>query len=85
MGLFGWVIFWLCEKLDEVVVGRVDVEMELFFLRLILDVIGKVVFNYEFDFLINDIGIVEVSLFNFFIGGYYLFIVFMFIIGGFFF
>lgn len=54
----------MCDKLDEVVVFEISVEMELFFLRLILDVIGKVVFNYEFDFLLNDVGIVEVGFWD---------------------
>lgn len=85
MGLFGRATLRLCEKLDEAAAGRVDVEMESLFSRLTLDVIGKAVFNYEFDSLTNDTGIVEVSLFNFSTGGHHLFIAFMLITGGFFF
>lgn len=65
MGLFGRATQRLCDKLDEAAAGKLDVEMESLFSRLTLDVIGKAVFNYEFDSLTNDTGIVEVSLFNF--------------------
>jgi beta-ring hydroxylase len=59
MGLFGRATQRLCDKLDEAAASKVDVEMESLFSRLTLDVIGKAVFNYEFDSLTNDTGIVE--------------------------
>jgi hypothetical protein len=34
--------------------------MESLFSRLTLDIIGRAVFNYDFDSLTNDTGIVEV-------------------------
>lgn len=50
----------LCQKLDSAASDGEDVEMESLFSRLTLDIIGKAVFNYEFDSLTNDTGIVEV-------------------------
>ncbi|CAA6666515.1 unnamed protein product [Spirodela intermedia] len=49
----------LCQKLDSAASDGEDVEMESIFSRLTLDIIGKAVFNYEFDSLTNDTGIVE--------------------------
>ncbi|CAA7403309.1 unnamed protein product [Spirodela intermedia] len=49
----------LCQKLDSAASNGEDVEMESIFSRLTLDIIGKAVFNYEFDSLTNDTGIVE--------------------------
>jgi len=72
MGLFGRATQRLCDKLYEAADGRVDVEMESLFSRLTLDVIGKAVFNYDFDSLTNETGIVEVSSFNFFTWDNYL-------------
>lgn len=40
------------------------VEMESLYSRMALDVIGKAVFNYEFDSLSHDTGIVEVRAFG---------------------
>lgn len=62
MDLFGQATQRLCGKLDEAVANGEDMEMESLFSRLTLDIIGKAVFNYEFDSLSNDTGIVEVSL-----------------------
>lgn len=61
MGLFGTATERLCDKLDTSAAEGEDVEMESLFSRLTLDVIGKAVFNYDFDSLSNDTGIVEVS------------------------
>lgn len=58
--LFGNATDRLCEKLDTAASEGEDVEMESLFSRLTLDVIGKAVFNYDFDSLTNDTGIVEV-------------------------
>ncbi|KAK6915275.1 Cytochrome P450, partial [Dillenia turbinata] len=49
----------LCRKLDVAASDGEDVEMESLFSRLTLDVIGKAVFNYDFDSLSHDTGIVE--------------------------
>ncbi|XP_057838898.1 protein LUTEIN DEFICIENT 5, chloroplastic isoform X2 [Cryptomeria japonica] len=57
--LFGRAAENLCKKLDAASNDGEDVEMESLFSRLTLDVIGKAVFNYEFDSLSNDTGIVE--------------------------
>ncbi|XP_020693792.1 protein LUTEIN DEFICIENT 5, chloroplastic-like [Dendrobium catenatum] len=58
--LFGRASFRLCEKLDRASSDGEDVEMESLFSRLTLDVIGKAVFNYDFDSLSLDNGIVEI-------------------------
>ena len=39
-----------------------SVEMENFFSRLTLDIIGKAVFNYDFDSLTHDDPVIQVSL-----------------------
>ncbi|KAK7243292.1 hypothetical protein RIF29_38085 [Crotalaria pallida] len=59
IGLFGQATDRLCKKLDAAASDGEDVEMESLFSRLTLDVIGKAVFNYDFDSLTNDTGIVE--------------------------
>ena len=60
IGLFGKASDRLCQKLDKAASDGEDVEMESLFSRLTLDVIGKAVFNYDFDSLSYDNGIVEV-------------------------
>lgn len=62
INLFGEAADRLCKKLDAAASDGVDVEMESLFSRLTLDIIGKAVFNYDFDSLTNDAGIVEVFL-----------------------
>lgn len=62
INLFGKASFGLCEKLDAAASDGEDVEMESLFSRLTLDIIGKAVFNYEFDSLTHDNGIVEVII-----------------------
>ncbi|KAL6501211.1 hypothetical protein OROHE_025074 [Orobanche hederae] len=57
--LFGEATDRLCKKLDGAASNGEDVEMESLFCRLTLDVIGKAVFNYDFDSLNFDTGIVE--------------------------
>ncbi|CAL5192762.1 unnamed protein product [Lathyrus oleraceus] len=59
IGLFGQATDRLCQKLDTAASDGEDVEMESLFSRLTLDVIGKAVFNYDFDSLSNDTGIIE--------------------------
>lgn len=59
IGLFGQATDRLCKKLDTAASDGEDVEMESLFSRLTLDVIGKAVFNYDFDSLSNDTGIIE--------------------------
>ncbi|KAK1290322.1 hypothetical protein QJS10_CPB18g01787 [Acorus calamus] len=59
IGLFGEATDRLCQKLDAAASDGEDVEMESLFSRMTLDVIGKAVFNYDFDSLSNDTGIVE--------------------------
>lgn len=62
VNLFGQASDRLCQKLDAAASDGEDVEMESLFSRLTLDIIGKAVFNYDFDSLTNDTGIVEVLL-----------------------
>ncbi|KAL8483850.1 hypothetical protein ACS0TY_026513 [Phlomoides rotata] len=57
--LFGEATDRLCKKLDAATSDGEDVEMESLFSRLTLDIIGKAVFNYDFDSLSVDTGIVE--------------------------
>ncbi|PPS06244.1 hypothetical protein GOBAR_AA14393 [Gossypium barbadense] len=59
ISLFGLATDRLCRKLDDAATDGEDVEMESLFSRLTLDIIGKAVFNYDFDSLTNDTGIVE--------------------------
>ncbi|XP_026400965.1 protein LUTEIN DEFICIENT 5, chloroplastic-like [Papaver somniferum] len=59
IGLFVSATDRLCKKLDAAASDGEDVEMESLFSRLTLDVIGKAVFNYDFDSLENDTGIVD--------------------------
>ncbi|PNX95021.1 protein lutein deficient 5 chloroplastic-like [Trifolium pratense] len=61
IGLFGQATDKLCKKLDAAASDGEDVEMESLFSRLTLDIIGKAVFNYDFDSLSNDTGIIEVQ------------------------
>lgn len=59
IGLFSQATDRLCKKLDAAASTGESVEMESLFSRLTLDIIGKAVFNYDFDSLTNDTGIVE--------------------------
>ncbi|XP_062084232.1 protein LUTEIN DEFICIENT 5, chloroplastic [Humulus lupulus] len=59
INLFGQATDKLCQKLDAAASDGEDVEMESLFSRLTLDIIGKALFNYDFDSLTNDTGIVE--------------------------
>ncbi|KAI4374036.1 hypothetical protein MLD38_012082 [Melastoma candidum] len=59
INLFGQATDRLSQKLDAAASNGEDVEMESLFSRLTLDVIGKAVFNYDFDSLTYDTGIVE--------------------------
>lgn len=63
INLFGEAAEKLCQKLDAAASDGEDVEMESLFSRLTLDIIGKALFNYDFDSLTNDTGIVEVLFF----------------------
>ncbi|KAM2052449.1 hypothetical protein FF2_033393 [Malus domestica] len=62
INLFGEATDRLCQKLDAAASDGEDVEMESLFSHLTLDIIGKALFNYDFDSLTNDTGIVEVLL-----------------------
>lgn len=59
INVFGEATDRLCKKLDAAASEGEDVEMESLFSRVTLDIIGKAVFNYDFDSLTNDTGIVE--------------------------
>lgn len=60
ISLFGEASDRLCQKLDSAASTGEEVEMESLFSRLTLDIIGKAVFNYDFDSLTNDTGVIEV-------------------------
>ncbi|KZV37354.1 protein LUTEIN DEFICIENT 5, chloroplastic-like [Dorcoceras hygrometricum] len=57
--LFGAATDRLCKKLDAAASDGEDVEMESLFSHLTLDIIGKAVFNYDFDSLEVDTGVVK--------------------------
>ncbi|KAL5725739.1 hypothetical protein ACHQM5_008855 [Ranunculus cassubicifolius] len=59
ISLFGDATDRLVKKLDAAASDGEDVEMESLFSLLTLDIIGKALFNYDFDSLTNDTGIVE--------------------------
>ncbi|KAL2482110.1 Protein LUTEIN DEFICIENT 5 [Forsythia ovata] len=59
ISMFGEATDRLCKKLDAAASDGEDVEMESLFSRLTLDIIGKAVFNYDFDSLKVDTGLVE--------------------------
>ncbi|XWS65123.1 hypothetical protein CRYUN_Cryun05aG0063800 [Craigia yunnanensis] len=59
ISLFGQATDRLCQKLDDAATDGEDVEMESLFSHLTLDIIGKALFNCDFDSLTNDTGIVE--------------------------
>ncbi|WZZ01987.1 hypothetical protein YC2023_074315 [Brassica napus] len=59
ISLFGEASDRLCQKLDTAASTGEEVEMESLFSRLTLDIIGKAVFNYDFDSLTNDTGVIE--------------------------
>ncbi|KAI8008186.1 Sterol 3-beta-glucosyltransferase UGT80A2 [Camellia lanceoleosa] len=59
ISLFGKATDRLGQNLDAAASNGEDVEMESLFARLTLDIIGKALFNYDFDSLTNDTGIVE--------------------------
>ncbi|KAF3320363.1 protein LUTEIN DEFICIENT 5 [Carex littledalei] len=59
ISLFSEASCKLCGNLEKAALDGEDVEMESLFSRLTLDVIGKAVFNYDFDSLTHDNGIVE--------------------------
>ena len=50
----------LCERCVHTQAGT-SVEMENFFSRLTLDIIGKAVFNYDFDSLTHDDPVIQVG------------------------
>jgi beta-ring hydroxylase len=54
VGMFGSCALHGCKKLALASAEGRSVEMENFFSRLSLDIIGKAVFNYEFDSLTHD-------------------------------
>lgn len=60
VSLFAQCADRLGDKLEAAHKKGESVEMESLYSRMALDVIGKAVFNYEFDSLSHDTGIVEV-------------------------
>ncbi|KAF5831105.1 cytochrome P450 [Dunaliella salina] len=57
--MFGDSTLHGCNNLDKAIKEGRSVDMENFFSRLTLDIIGKAVFNYDFDSLTNDDPVIE--------------------------
>ena len=60
LGMFGDCALHGADTLALRAAGDAPVEMENFFSRLTLDIIGKAVFNYDFDSLSNDDPFIKV-------------------------
>ena len=61
VGLFGDSTLHGIAQLEQAAAAGQPVEMENFFSRLTLDIIGKAVFNYDFDSLTHDDPVIKVS------------------------
>ncbi len=61
LGMFGDSTLHGVTTLEKAAEFGGSVEMENFFSRLGLDIIGKAVFNYDFDSLTNDDPVIRVS------------------------
>jgi beta-ring hydroxylase len=59
LNMFGECGLHGCAKLEAAAARGESVEMENFFSRLALDIIGKAVFNYNFDALTHDDPVIE--------------------------
>lgn len=57
--MFGECALHGCNTLEKASVSGESIEMENFFSRLALDIIGKAVFNYEFDSLTTDDPVIQ--------------------------
>ena len=51
----------MCAKIDQEIASGKPINMEAVFNQLTLDVIGKAVFNYDFDSLTTDSPVIQVS------------------------
>ena len=60
VAMFGDSTLHGMQTLEKAVLEDRPVEMENFFSRLTLDIIGKAVFNYDFDSLTNDDPFIQV-------------------------
>lgn len=63
VNLFGDSSLHGIRQLEAAAASSTPVEMENFFSRLTLDIIGKAVFNYDFDSLTNNDPVIEVHLY----------------------
>ena len=52
----------MCTKIDKEMASGKPINMEAVFNHLTLDVIGKAVFNYDFDSLNKDSHVIHVSI-----------------------
>ncbi|KAL6760138.1 cytochrome P450 [Haematococcus lacustris] len=59
VGMFGDCTLHGCATLDAAVASGKPIDMENFFSRLSLDIIGKAVFNYDFDSLTHDDPVIQ--------------------------
>lgn len=60
VGMFGDCALHGLPTLDKAVASGQVVDMENYFSRLALDIIGKAVFNYDFDSLTHDDPVISV-------------------------
>lgn len=59
--MFGEATLHGCETLDKQVASGKSLDMENYFSRLALDIIGKAVFNYDYDSLTHDDPVIQVQ------------------------
>ena len=52
----------MCGKIEQEIASGKPINMEAVFNQLTLDVIGKAVFNYDFDSLTTDSPVIQVIL-----------------------
>lgn len=60
--VFGPSTLFLVDKLEAAAISGKAVNMEAAFSQLTLDIIGKSVFNYDFNALTKDSPVIQVSL-----------------------
>lgn len=58
--MFGEATLHGCETLDKASASGKSLDMENYFSRLALDIIGKAVFNYDYDSLTHDDPVIQV-------------------------
>eukprot|EP00798_Chlamydomonas_sp_ICE-L_P019303 gene19303-25951_t len=59
VGMFGECVLFGCGTLEKATAQGKSIDMENYFSRLALDIIGKAVFNYDFDSLSHDDPVIK--------------------------